>query len=484
MRRSAVGLGFGIVLALAVAPASRGDEIVLRGGTVLRGAVLPADPAKPSVVRVLTDTTSRPYEFRKEQVERVTPEDDAISAYAARAAALPETAAAHAEFAAWCRENGLKGPSQLHFKRALELDPEHGGAHAGLGHVQHGGRWMSLADKMRAQGLVQHQGRWVSPQEKERLQGRAASAQDRENWTRRARRLRQMLLGGDPAQAQAAEEELSGLSEPAAAFPILKAFAGDPGPVRLRAAQAVAAIPGREAREGLVQVVLGEVDPMLRQAFFQELASRKEPELIPRLMKALDVKDPAVVGRAAWALSLLDATQAIPRMIRVLVKSEETWVVDPAAGRGGNIGVGFSNVLPGSGMPAGVGQVGVGGATGGTGAVGAVGGGGAPINAPIPGMGVVYPFPVLTGPVVAPGAVAFGATSLPVMDGVAFGNGNPNRPAAYPVTNVYPNEMVLEALVRLTGVDFGFDQAAWRQWLAHARRPRGDDAPGREVREP
>jgi HEAT repeat protein len=37
------------------------------------------------------------------------------------------------------------------------------------------------------------------------------------------------------------------------------------------------------------------------------------------------------------------------------------------------------------------------------------------------------------------------------------------------VTHVQ-NQPVLDALTRLTGVNFGFDQAAWRYWLAQERK--------------
>ena len=33
------------------------------------------------------------------------------------------------------------------------------------------------------------------------------------------------------------------------------------------------------------------------------------------------------------------------------------------------------------------------------------------------------------------------------------------------------NERVLEALVTLTGVDFGWDATAWRAWFAGERQP-------------
>ena len=77
---------------------------------------------------------------------------------------------------------------------------------------------------------------------------------------------------------------------------------------------------------------------------------------------------------------------------------------------------------------------------------------------------------MLTGPVVAPGAVAYGAAGVPAPAGGAnpwMGGGGPARkPAIRILTRVERNADVHEALVALTGRDFGYDLAAWKRWLA------------------
>ena len=55
----------------------------------------------------------------------------------------------------------------LAWRQVLALDPENEEAHRLLGHVQHEGRWMTLAESMKAQGYVFAGGRWLSPAEQE-----------------------------------------------------------------------------------------------------------------------------------------------------------------------------------------------------------------------------------------------------------------------------------------------------------------------------
>jgi tetratricopeptide (TPR) repeat protein len=81
----------------------------------------------------------------------------------------------------WCEQNKLKAEAVKTFKKALEIDPQHEGAHKALGHVQYKGAWMTPAerdavvkkeevDEQKASGKVQYKGQWVTPEEKANLE--------------------------------------------------------------------------------------------------------------------------------------------------------------------------------------------------------------------------------------------------------------------------------------------------------------------------
>ncbi len=450
MRTFQGGTVVGLLSFVLAATGARADRIILRGGGEVRGAVLPADPERADVVRVQTRTVLKPLEIRKSQVLRIETEEDELSEYLKQRDAVEQTAQAQFELGKWCDEAGLTGPAQGHYRRAVELDAGYEPAHKKLGHVYHNGRWMTYDERRQAQGLVFHKGRWVSPDEKEAMEAKSAFSAEQEAWLRRLKLLRKKLYSENATQSQEAGLQLAAIREPAAVAPLLKVFGADAEPTRIRLSQIIAAIPGEDSREALIRMLLNEPTQDVREVILHELATLKDPETIPALIRALPAKDPAVVGRAAWALGQLGATIAVPKLIPVLVKVENKWMLEPAASAPG-ISAGFVGIDGMRNTPSNAGA-------------GAVGGNGVNTAA---GFSNGSSLGVLTGPVVGDGVVAYGATSVP------FGNyaglnlgGNPNRPAARFVTNVYQNEEVLYALQKLTGMDFGYDVSGWKRWVA------------------
>ncbi len=431
---------FLLTIALAVAAtgaAARADRIVLRGGGTIRGVILP-DKGRPGYVLVQTENSPTPLEFKQEQIERVTAESGPLKEYLGRRAAVEPTAQAHHDLARWCESNKLTGPATIHDRKAVEIDPAFAPSHRQLGHVEFEGRWLSHSDLREAQGMVRHDGRWISYEEKQKAEERGEETARETTWGRQIAVLRKGLASTAPAERARARDQILAIREPEA-VPALARLLGRDGPAyRSLLAEALGSIPGEAARAAMVDRLLAEPDSNVRAGFVTELARRNEPEATRDLVRALRHRNPTIVGRAAWALSGLNATEAVPSLIPVLVVVQRrmTWV--PGAG--------------GSGP------------------------GGAPITAGgiSPGPGVGPYVPVLTPPAVAPGAVAFGGTSVPI-DQYAYAVGAARPPAAPPrlgmVNDVYRNIEVLDALQKLTGQDFGYDRAAWANWARASFRP-------------
>ncbi len=466
-----------IVLGSTTVATARADRILLRGGGEIRGVVLPAGPDSDGPTRVLTATSSRPLELQPSQVVRIVEEpDDPLHEYLKKSPSTAANGPAQVELAEWCEANGLTGPALIHYQNAVDAAPDNAIARKKLGHIYHNGVWMTSTEQKKAQGLILYKGRWLSPDEKRAVELQEGFASSQQGWMRRLTELRRQWMGPDAGPRGAAEAELATLSDPAAAAPLVRVFGSDSEAVRVRMTQWLAAIPGDGSREQLIQVLLNEQSDTVRQAALQELDLRKDDETIPRLIQALRSKDLRIVSRAAWALGTMGAEASISNLISALVKVETRTVMEPGglggAGVGGaGLGVTFANVGPGPILPAG-------------GAVGAVSGSPGATVAAGPGFANGSSIPVLTGPYVGDGVVAYGATSIPFGDfaGFAMGGANPNAPRMRDVTNVYRNEAVLIALRKLTNADFGYDPVAWRRWFASEFRP--DAPPDRRVPQP
>ena len=443
-----------LVLCL-VATAARADRIVLKAGGEVRGIVLP-DPSQPKVLLVQTETSARPLALAKDRVAEVVAEPGAMADYRVKMAQAEAegTGEGHYQLGLWCDEHKLKGPAEVQYRLAVGLDSGIEGAHKKLGHVLHEGRWISYDEQREAIGLIKHKGRWISPQEKAEVDGKTALGAGQASWARRLRGWRLTLLNGPTAAAAEAEGQIVGIREAAAVRPLVEVFAADAEGVRLVMLRALSAIAGPEASMALLNRLFDEPDTSLRAFALQELGRRKEPAILDRLVKLLRVDDPRVVGRAAWALAGLKADSAVPRLIAALiyVDSEVQMVQPPPQANPNGVNASFYGNNSS--------QVGS------------------------PGFVTSRPIPILTGPVVANGTVAYGATSAPYGSGFSLGGGGATQGPPVPTLVPVPagNPEVLDALVSLTGQNYGYNIDHWRRW--HARAPRPANVPARRVPAP
>lgn len=300
-------------------------------------------------------------------------------------------------------------------------------------------------------GLHPVQRAWITLEEKAEHDSEATATAEQQSWFRRLGILRQAIVGTVEGRARDAENQLLEIRDAAAVRPVVRVFGVDEDPsLRKLAARALVGIPGPEASAALVARLLAESDDGVRTATMAALVKSKETNVVPKLVQGLRSTSLAVVNRAAWALGNLNAVTAVPKLIPVLVSSEiqTVWVPPP-----GSPGSGFGSIAPGTNFAMG---------------------------------GRSISIPVLTGPTVGPGAVAFGATSIPVSNYGGGFNVNMNAATQAPTPQFvevsHRNVEVLTALMKLTGQDFGYDVPTWNRWLSTNYRP--DPQPAKRVPQP
>ncbi len=166
-------------------------------------------------------------------------------------------------------------------------------------------------------------------------------------------------------------------------------------------------------------------------------------------------EDVIVINRAAWALKNLEAVEAVPRLVSVLITREDQIMMVPS-------GVTYNG--PALEMSA---------------------GGLVPRAANNSGMVFTTP------PLVSNGAVAYGMMAVPYYamgspstgpTGLNLGAPLKGGPEPKVVTFTYRNVEVLAALQKLTGQDFGYDVDSWRRWVARSFNP--NPKPARRVPQP
>jgi len=426
----------------SVARAARADEIMLRGGGQVQGKVVP-DPRDKDKVQVWLLQGRKPLSLQKTKILEVIPKASPLDEYFVKQKTTAQTAQAQYDFAIWCEQHKLADLAHVHYEAAVAIDKSFEPAHRKLGHIYHDGYWLTRDELSARQGLVKYKGRWISAEEKSKRDVEDQAHADQAAWVRRIKILRQAIVNGPTDRRREAEAQLMAIREAEAVVPLFRVLGNDEPAQRILLAQVLSAIPAREAGAALVKQVLAEPLDAVRTVVFDKLKDRNDPGVVPRLVKALSSSDISVINRAAWTLGNLGAVEAVPKLIPVLVTTEDQIVMVQPANAG---------------------------------AVGASGNAPARMNN--------SSVAVLTPPAVAQGVVAYGVMGAPLYGQRGVLDTGGQIPQAEPrvATFTYRNVEVLAALQKMTREDFGYDIRAWRDWVSRQYNP--DPRPARRVPQP
>jgi hypothetical protein len=251
----------------------------------------------------------------------------------------------------------------------------------------------------------------------------------------RIKMLRQSIVSSSTDRRREAESQLMAIREAEAVGALLRVLGNDEPPMRILLSQVLSVIPEEQATLGLVKQILAEPTANVRLIIFEKLKERDRPAVVRALTRALGTEQIMTINRAAWTLNNLNAVEAVPALIRALLTHEQQIVMVPPSN---------NNVVPIGGVPL------------------------VPIH--VNNGGAAF----MTPPVVGQGVVAFGTVSTPayaVPPIGAVGATINTQPEPRVVTFTYRNTEVLAALQKLTGQDFDYNVAAWREWVSRTYNP-------------
>ncbi len=390
----------GVLLSVGIA---RGDVFHLKGGDKIEGEVLDnLDDAYR--VRTLVGIV----DIEKDRIVKREKGPSPWRHYLRKRKKTPLTAEGHYELAQWCREHGLRPEATEHLKQVIELDPDHAEARQALGYVKDKGKW----------------GRPRSPKaptDEERKARRAAKAEERllrkliSQWFVKIKsihrgRMAKQKSGMQSKKFRKAREQLLAIRDPLAIPGLTGVLSTGDLAARGVLVEALAQFDEDEATMNLVVMVLLDPSPDIRRLAAIELLPREDDRVVQHLRDALANQDEKILRNAATALGVLKARRALEDLVSVLSTEKLTRVrlSRPVYfGRiQGTFGGGCRHVCGGH---------------------------------------LRYYRPTSIG-VLGPGSMVGTAT------------GYEDRPVS-----VYRTE-VQEALIAITGQNFGFDADAWLLW--------------------
>ncbi|MCK6483274.1 MAG: HEAT repeat domain-containing protein [Phycisphaerae bacterium] len=286
------------------------DTIRLKGGRTLHGKI---EAQTETTVRLRT--TSGTIELSRDEITLIEHGPAPWEEYDRIKGDYPDTADGQFRLALWCETRNLNAEARRHYERVIELNPDHLSARRALGYVRADGQWRRRGDSASkpARAAADKPAR-PSPEEK----------LIRELITRWHVRVSDIfkgrLEGRDPASPQFANgrSQILAIHDPLAIPALSAVLSRGDVPVRRLLVDALASFEADEATMNLLVVALLDPHPTIRRAAADALIPRRDERVIQRLRKALFSDEDAIIRNAARALGALKAREAVEDMASVL----------------------------------------------------------------------------------------------------------------------------------------------------------------------
>lgn len=415
-------------LIVCVPTSTFGDVIRLKNGGEVRGLISKTSAPQDSAI-VIRTVGGAEVTIDRQEIDFISTRSPLVEEYYSRARRIPDTVESHWELAAWCLQRQMPTQRREELERIVELDPNHDDARKSLGHIRHRGEWMAKDEAMARQGYVKYKGRFVTEHEFDLLEKTAAERSAEADWHPKVRRWVNMLTDRDPIRRSEGELALRSIADPDAVSGLNQFLASHENPLgRKMFVDIVSRMPGKKPVRRLVDRILLDSEPAVRDAALAGIATDQAEEAVRYLLPGLKHKDNAVVRRAAVGVGKFGDQRTVPNLIAALISSHRVRVQVPSANA-----MGFANT------PNGVRQFNPNNGYGGS------------SPSQIEGLALT-------------GQLPYGAVVLR----------EPNEIIHTTTVSVdVRNEEVLVALRKITGKDFGYDQRGWQRWHAANDDTRG-----------
>ena len=410
----AAGIGLVLVLlVLAPAGAVRADLVKLKNGGEIRGMLnIRGDKLVQATELTVQTVTGGIIAIETAEVQFVTRRPLIQEEYEARRRLTPQTVEEQWALTEWCRSRNLRDEREAVLLAVIDLDPNHVAAHRALGHVQKDGEWTTRDEIMRADGYVKYKGRYVLPQELELIQRNELQLDAERGWFKKVHSWHDWLLSNNDARRLEAQQELLQINDASAVPALIKWFQNDPNEgLRLLFLASLANCPGEQAVQALVHQSLNDVSHVVRRKALGTIDADGRLIAIPLYVRGLKSPLNYVVIRSAGALAEIADAQVVPYLIDALITTHKYRVqITEQQPSYSSTGQGTVVIPPEIELMLRTGQL---------------------------------PY----------GFQYYDATPPP-----------PTRVRTVTVKHQHQNNEVLEALQKMTGENFGFDQRTWRLW--------------------
>jgi hypothetical protein len=326
----------------AGAGAARADVFHLKGGDKIEGEVV-EDLGEAYRVRTLMGVVDIEKERIVEREEGPSP----WRLYKEKRRRCSDTAEGHYRMAQWCRKHGLRAEEKEHLERAIGLDPDHEAARQALGYVRETSKSQNVKTSKRQNAKRGGQGhgpgvRWVKPRspqaptEAEKEARRAAREEERllrkliTEWFVKIKaiyrgRMAKQKGGMQSEKFRKARAQLLAIRDPLALPAMTGVLSTGSVAARRVLVEMLSEFDEDEATMNLVVMTLLDPSAEIRRLAAIELIGRRDDRVVTHLRGALGSEAEHVLRNAAVALGVLKAREAVGDLVSVLsIKTRRT----------------------------------------------------------------------------------------------------------------------------------------------------------------
>lgn len=258
-----------------------------------------------------------------DNVDRIETATSVFDRYDEKVKQAADTADAQSTMGIWCKDNGLRNEAKKHLGRAIELQPDHPAARAALGYELVDGKWI---EQPATQPASRPAARRSEPEDNDQK----LISQTQIRWSRQIRAIRSQYLEATDANLIAeGRKRIAAIRDPLAILPMVQILSEGNFNCRETLIETLKRFGEDESTLNLAALALLESDDRLRESVIGELVRRRDVRVDSQFRKALSTDNDEIIKRAAAALGALRSWPAIPELIERLTAQRRKSVEVP-----------------------------------------------------------------------------------------------------------------------------------------------------------
>lgn len=300
-----------VALSLWIAAPASADIFHLTEGGVVEGEVV-EETADLLKIR----TTLGVFEIEKSRIEKREAAPTPWKIYEKKLKKTPDTADGHYKLALWCGKNGLFTEEKEHLKKAVKIDPDHLKARVARGEVKVDGKWVKFSIKPKNAPTPEELEAMRKAKRDEKIARKAIA-----EWHVKIAAIHRGRLEGQgwySDKFQDGRQQILEIKDPFAVPSLTKVLSQGNESARRLMIEALSHFKEDESTMNLIVVAVLDSSPQIRSLAITELIARKDPRVVEELRGALAHEEEFILRNAAEALGALKARSAVGDLIPLL----------------------------------------------------------------------------------------------------------------------------------------------------------------------